>query len=132
MSGGKLGTQPRDETEYLVSCNHDVDIRTYKIKDVGEFRKTTLFKVFVGSVIDGATEVAENKVKAKKEARIGDRDRAVKVLSSIRDKVSQKNRMFRIKIGYKSGCNIKYTWLLKVEYLLNGSTDLYEILNLSS
>ena len=66
-----------------LSCNHDVDIRTYKIKDVSEFRKTTLFKVFVESVIDGATEVAENKVKAKKEARIGDRCRAVKVLSSI-------------------------------------------------
>ena len=46
--------------------------------------------------------------------------------------VSQKHRNFPLKIGYNSGRNIKYTWLLKVEYLLNGSTDLYEILNLSS
>ena len=41
-------------------------------------------------------------------------------------KVFQKNRNFRLKIGYNSGCNIKDTWLLKVEYLLNGRTDLYE------
>ena len=44
----------------------------------------------------------------------------------------KKNRNFRLKIGYDSGCNIKYTWLLKVEYLLNGSTDLYKIWNWSS
>ena len=36
------------------------------------------------------------------------------------------------KIGYNSGINMKNTWLLKVEYILNGSTDLYKILNLSS
>ena len=36
------------------------------------------------------------------------------------------------KIGYNSGYNIKYIWLLKVKYLLNGSTDLNEILDLSS
>ena len=53
-------------------------------------------------------------------------------LGNIFKRVSQKNRNFWLKIGYNSGCNIKYTWLLKVEYLLNGSTDLYEILNLSS
>ena len=46
--------------------------------------------------------------------------------------MSQKNQKFSLKIGYDSGCNIKYTWLLKVEYLLNRSTDLYEISNLSS
>ena len=36
-------------------------------------------------------------------------------------KVSQKIRNFLLKIGYNSGCNIKYTWLLKVKYLLNGA-----------
>ena len=46
--------------------------------------------------------------------------------------INQKNRNFWLKIGYNSGRNIKYTWLIKVEYLHNGSTDLYEILNLSS
>ena len=55
-----------------------------------------------------------------------------RICKNIFKKVSQKNRNFRLKIGYNSGCNIKYTWLLKVEYLLNGSMDLYEILNLSS
>ena len=51
-----------------------------------------------------------------------------RICKNIFKKVSQKNRNFRLKIGYNSGCNIKYTWLLKVEYLLNGSTDLYETL----
>ena len=55
-----------------------------------------------------------------------------RICKNIFKKVSQKNRNFWLKIGYNSGCNIKYTWLLKVKYLLNGSTDLYEILNLSS
>ena len=53
------------------------------------------------------------------------------ICKNIFKKVSQKIQNFRLKIGYNSGCNIKYTGLLKVEYLLNGSTDLYEILNLS-
>ena len=48
------------------------------------------------------------------------------ILKNISKKVSQKNRNFPLKIGYNSGCNMKYTWLLKVEYLLNGCTDLYE------
>ena len=47
-------------------------------------------------------------------------------------KVSQKNQKFSLKIVYHSGCDMKYTWLLKVEYLLNGCTDLDEILKLSS
>ena len=55
-----------------------------------------------------------------------------RICKNILKKVSQKNRNFRLKIGFNSGCNIKYTWSLKVKYLLNGSTDLYEILNLSS
>ena len=46
------------------------------------------------------------------------------LLGSFFQRNPQKNRNFRLKIGYNSGCNIKYTWLLKVEYLL---TDLYEI-----
>ena len=41
----------------------------------------------------------------------------------------QKDWNFRLKIGYNSGCNIKYIWLLKVECLLIGSMDLYKILN---
>ena len=49
------------------------------------------------------------------------------ILKNISKKVSQKNQNFPLKIGYNSGCNIKYTWLLKVKYLLNGCTDLYEI-----
>ena len=55
-----------------------------------------------------------------------------RICKNIFKKVFQKNRNFRLKIDYNSGCNIKYTWLLKVEYLHNGSTDLYEILNFSS
>ena len=47
-----------------------------------------------------------------------------RICKNIFKKVSQKYRNFRLKIGYNSGCNIKYTWLLKVKYLLNGSTDL--------
>ena len=47
-----------------------------------------------------------------------------RICKNIFKKVSQKNRNFRLKIGYNSGYNIKYTWLLKVEYFLNGSTDL--------
>ena len=35
-------------------------------KDVGEIRETTFIEIFVGSVFDNATEVAKNKVKAKK------------------------------------------------------------------
>ena len=54
------------------------------------------------------------------------------ISKNISEKVSQKNQNFPLKIGYNSGCNMKYTWLLKVEYLLNGCTDLYEIWNLSS
>ena len=48
------------------------------------------------------------------------------ILENISKKVSQKNQNFALKIGNNSGCNIKYTWLLKVEYLLNGCTDLYK------
>ena len=48
------------------------------------------------------------------------------ILKNISKKVSQKNQNFPVKIGYNSGCNMKYTWLLKVEYLLNGCLDLYE------
>ena len=47
-----------------------------------------------------------------------------RICKNIFKKVSQKNRNFRLKIGYNSACNIKYTQLLKVEYLLNGRTDL--------
>ena len=56
-------------------------------KDVGEIRETTFIEIFVGSVFDNATEVAKNKVKAKKEARVGVKDRAVKHLSYVRDMV---------------------------------------------
>ena len=49
------------------------------------------------------------------------------ILKNISKKVSQENQNFPLKIGYNSGCNMKYTWLLKVKYLLNGCTDLYEI-----
>ena len=56
-------------------------------KDVGENRETTFIEIFVGSVFDNATEVAKNKVKAKKEARVGVKDRAVKHLSYVRDMV---------------------------------------------
>ena len=45
--------------------------------------------------------------------------------------VSQKSKIFQLKIGFNSGCVIKYTWLLNGEYLLNVSMDLYEILYLS-
>ena len=55
-----------------------------------------------------------------------------RICKNIFKKVSKKNRNFRLKIGYNSACNIKYTWLLKVKYLLNGCMDLYEIWNLSS
>ena len=54
------------------------------------------------------------------------------IFKNISKMMFQKNPNFQLKIGYNSGCNMKYTWLLKVEYLLNGCTDLYEIWNLSS
>ena len=40
------------------------------------------------------------------------------ISNKITYKVSQKNQNFPSKIGFNSGCNIKNTWLLKVEYLL--------------
>ena len=47
--------------------------------------------------------------------------------------MSQKNQNFPLRIGYNSGCNIEYTWLLKVKYLLNGIMDLYNyLMSLSS
>ena len=54
------------------------------------------------------------------------------ILKNISKKVSQKNQNFPLKIGYNSGCNMKYTWVLKVKYLPNGCTNLYEISKLSS
>ena len=62
----------------------------------------------------------EVKVKVKPEAL----DKNAAKLT--RQKVSKKNQNFLLKIGYDSVCNIKCTWLLKVEYLLNGSIDLYD------
>ena len=66
------------ETEYLESCNHVVDIRTYKIKNAGDLRKTIIDKVFDESVNNGVTKVVEEKVKADRKpqkAKLGDRSR---------------------------------------------------------
>ena len=52
---------------------------------------------------------------------------SVALAKNISKKVSQENQNFPLKISYNSGCNMNYTWLLKVEYLLNGCMDLYEI-----
>ena len=49
------------------------------------------------------------------------------ILKNISKKASQKNKNFPLKISYNSGSNMKYKCLLKVEYLLNGCTYLYEI-----
>ena len=51
------------------------------------------------------------------------------ISKNISKKASQKNKNFPLKISYNSGSNMKYTYTcaLKVEYLLNGCTDLYEI-----
>ena len=56
----------------------------------------------------------------------------LRICKNIFKKVSPKNRDFWLKIGYNSGYDIKYTWLLKVEYLLNRSTGLHDISNFSS